>query len=61
MTLTGHFEPSLTGVLAVRYFWSRDRFQGKRMFAILDQVVPTKGELVAWTTAPKPSRDRPLA
>jgi len=60
MTFTGHFEPSLTGVLAVQYFLV-PRPVSRQAHAILDQVVPTKGELVAWTTAPKPSRDRPLA
>lgn len=42
MTLVGHFEPSITGVLAERS-WSRDRFQGELLFAILDQAVPTEG------------------
>ncbi len=40
MTYLGHFEPSVTGALAV--LWSRDRFEGE-CFAILDHVVPTRG------------------
>ena len=53
MTFSGHFEPSVTGVPAVG-FWSRDRFQGERSFAILDHVAPTRGRLAVWTTAPAP-------
>jgi len=51
MTLVGHFEPSLTGVLAIRRFLGPET-GFKATIAILDQVVPTMGRLVAWTTAP---------
>lgn len=46
-----HFEPSITGVLASSVSGPETGLKAT-LVAILDHVVPTKGHLAVWTTAP---------